>query len=146
MVRKALSFVGCAFLCAAALLVFSPDARLRAQAVAGHLLTNGQVLIGSTGAAPVAATLTGTSGEVTVTSGAGSITLSFPTAVAHVGTVKVSSASTAGESITLAGAYDSLPTSGLSKNALAVLTSDGKLYIATNTPTHVDDWLAVGSQ
>lgn len=41
-------------------------------------LTNGQLLIGSTGAAPVAATLTGTANRITVTSGAGSITLSGP--------------------------------------------------------------------
>jgi hypothetical protein len=41
-------------------------------------LTNGQLLIGSTGAAPVAAGLTGTSNQITVTTGAGSITLSLP--------------------------------------------------------------------
>ncbi len=41
-------------------------------------LTNGQLLIGSTGAAPVAASLTGTSNQVTVTAGAGSVTLSLP--------------------------------------------------------------------
>lgn len=40
--------------------------------------TNGQLLIGSTGAAPVAAALTGTSNQVTVANGAGSITLSLP--------------------------------------------------------------------
>lgn len=38
-------------------------------------LTNGQVLIGSTGATPVAATITGTSG-ITVTNGAGTINIS----------------------------------------------------------------------
>jgi hypothetical protein len=41
-------------------------------------LTNGQMLIGSTGSAPVAAALTGTTNQVTVTNGAGSITLSLP--------------------------------------------------------------------
>jgi hypothetical protein len=41
-------------------------------------LTNGQLLIGSTGAAPVAASLTGTSNQITVTGGAGSVTLSTP--------------------------------------------------------------------
>jgi len=41
-------------------------------------LTNGQLLIGSTGNAPVAAALTGTANQVNVTNGAGSITLSLP--------------------------------------------------------------------
>lgn len=40
--------------------------------------TNGQILIGSTGSTPVAATITGTSGNVTVTNGAGTITLTAP--------------------------------------------------------------------
>ena len=40
--------------------------------------TNGQLLIGSTGAAPVRAALTGTANQVTVTNGAGSVTLSTP--------------------------------------------------------------------
>lgn len=40
--------------------------------------TNGQLLIGSSGAAPVLASLTGTTNQVTVTPGAGSITLSLP--------------------------------------------------------------------
>lgn len=40
--------------------------------------TNGQLLIGSTGAAPVLAGLTGTANRVTVTNAAGSITLSTP--------------------------------------------------------------------
>jgi len=40
--------------------------------------TNGQLLIGSTGAAPVKAGLTGTANQIVVTNGAGSITLSTP--------------------------------------------------------------------
>lgn len=40
--------------------------------------TNGQVLVGSTGSNPVAATLTGTANQVVVTNGAGTITLSTP--------------------------------------------------------------------
>lgn len=40
--------------------------------------TNGQLLIGSTGAVPVVAALTGTVNQITVTNGAGSITLSTP--------------------------------------------------------------------
>ncbi len=40
--------------------------------------TNGQIPIGSTGAVPVLAGITGTENQVTVTNGAGSITLSTP--------------------------------------------------------------------
>jgi hypothetical protein len=46
--------------------------------------TNGQLLIGSTGAAPVAAALTGTANQITVTNGAGSISLSTPQSI-HTG-------------------------------------------------------------
>lgn len=48
------------------------------KAIASQALTNGQLLIGSTGAAPVAATLTGTANQVNVATGAGTITLSTP--------------------------------------------------------------------
>jgi hypothetical protein len=44
--------------------------------------TNGQLLIGSTGAAPVAALLTGTTNQIVVTPGAGSVTLSTPQNIA----------------------------------------------------------------
>ncbi len=44
-------------------------------------LDNGELLIGSTGAAPVATTLTGTADQVIVTNGAGTITLSLPQSV-----------------------------------------------------------------
>ncbi len=44
--------------------------------------TNGQLVIGSTGVDPVLAALTGTANEITVTNGAGAITLSIPNAVA----------------------------------------------------------------
>lgn len=41
-------------------------------------LTNGQLLIGNTGNLPSVATLTGTSNQITVTTGSGSLTLSLP--------------------------------------------------------------------
>lgn len=50
--------------------------------ILGQYLSNGQILVGSTGAAPVATTLTGTAGQITVTNGAGSITLSGPQSLA----------------------------------------------------------------
>lgn len=46
------------------------------------VLTNGQLLIGSTGAAPNPSTITGTTNRITVTNGAGSITLSTPQDIA----------------------------------------------------------------
>lgn len=49
-----------------------------AQKLQDLVLTNGQLAIGSTGAIPVAAGITGTSNQVIVTNGAGSVTLSAP--------------------------------------------------------------------
>ncbi len=46
------------------------------------LLTDGQLVVGSTGAAPVAASITGTGDEVIVSNGPGSITLSTPQPIA----------------------------------------------------------------
>ena len=43
-----------------------------------NALTNGQLLVGSTGAIPVEAALTGTVNQLVVTNGAGSVTLSTP--------------------------------------------------------------------
>lgn len=48
--------------------------------------TNGQLLVGSTGAVPVLAALTGTANQVVVTNGAGSITLSLPQSIAAAST------------------------------------------------------------
>ena len=45
-------------------------------------LTNGQLLVGSSGVDPVAAAITGTSNQVIVTNAAGSITLSLPQSIA----------------------------------------------------------------
>lgn len=45
-------------------------------------LTDGQLLVGSTGAVPVAATITGTANQVNVANAAGSITLSTPQSIA----------------------------------------------------------------
>jgi hypothetical protein len=50
--------------------------------LADKVLTTGQLLIGSTGAAPVAAQLQGTTSQVNVTNAAGSITLSLPQSIA----------------------------------------------------------------
>jgi hypothetical protein len=66
--------------------------------------TNGQLLIGSTGAAPVRAALTGTANQVVVTNGAGSITLSLPQSIATT-----SSPSFAGLTVTGNGAASAPP-------------------------------------
>ena len=50
--------------------------------LSSQALTNGQLIVGSTGSDPVAASLTGTSNQITVTPGAGSITLSTPQDIA----------------------------------------------------------------
>jgi hypothetical protein len=70
--------------------------------------TNGQLLIGSTGNAPVAATLTGTANQITFTNGAGSITASIPNTFSIPGTVSsVNGFSTAGNGVpVLVAKYD----------------------------------------
>ncbi len=58
--------------------------------------TNGQLLIGSTGAAPVRATLTGTANQITVTNSAGGITLSTPQNIATTSNVTFGSITSTG--------------------------------------------------
>ena len=50
--------------------------------VTSRILTNGQLMIGNTGSVPSIATLTGTSNQIIVTNGTGSITLSLPQNIA----------------------------------------------------------------
>jgi hypothetical protein len=54
--------------------------------LAATALTNGQLIVGSTGTAPVATTLTGTANEIIVTNTAGSVTFSTPQAIATTST------------------------------------------------------------
>lgn len=60
--------------------------------------------------------------------------------------VTVSTAATSTQSLCLVGAVDALPSSGYSKNCLAVLTSDNALYISTETPVGDQSWIKVGAQ
>lgn len=84
--------------------------------------TNGQLLIGSTGAVPILGTLTGTANQVVVTNSAGGITLSAPQ---NIGT---------GSSPTFAG----LTLSGLT--ASRYLKTDGSSVVTTQaTPIPVSD-------
>lgn len=78
--------------------------------------TNGQILIGSTGTIPALGTLTGTTNQVNVTNGAGSITLSTPQ---NIGTA--SSPTFAGLTVTGVTANKIVTTNG--SNALAPLSS-----------------------
>jgi len=106
--------------------------------------TNGQLPIGSTGADPVLAALTGTSNQITVTNGAGSITLSTPQDIGTASTVRhgslglnVAAPSVLGElSMTQAVATSGSPTAllvtGGAHTTLAASTeaSDANLNLA----------------
>jgi hypothetical protein len=81
--------------------------------------TNGQLLIGSTGVAPVKATLTGTTNQVNVANGAGSITLSLPQSI------------DSGSSPTFSG----VTLSGLTANSF-VYSGAGGALTATTAPTN----------
>lgn len=83
------------------------------------VLTNGQLLIGSTGNYPVSATLTGTTNQITVTTGAGSITLSLPQSIAT----------------TSSPTFANL---NLSPSGLIDVTSAGTLAIGTGTASIIN--------
>ena len=84
-------------------------------------MTNGQLIIGSTGAAPVVADLTGTANQITVTAGAGSITLSTPQDIA------------AASSPTFAG----LTVSGLDASLLVATNGSDALVSVSNLASWV---------
>jgi hypothetical protein len=88
--------------------------------------TNGQLLVGSTGSVPVAAALTGTANQITVTNGAGSITLSLPQNIA------------VGSSPTFVG----LTLSGLTANAFTYSGVGGAI---TSTAAPTNGQLLIGS-
>lgn len=88
--------------------------------------TNGKLLIGSTGAIPVSATLTGTANEITVTNGAGSITLATPQAI---GTSSNPS-------------FNGLSLTGLNANAFIY---SGTASALTGTATPANGELLIGS-
>lgn len=97
-------------------------------------LTDGQVLIGDTGAAPVPATLTGTTNQVSVASAGGSITLSTPQDT-HTG------ASPTFAGLTISGRTANTiyagPVSGGAGNATfrAIVAADLDPLAGTYTPT-----------
>jgi hypothetical protein len=88
--------------------------------LAGQALTDGQLLIGSTGAAPVAAGITGTANQISVTNGAGSITLATPQNI-HSG------ASPTFTGLTLSGL-----TNGIIKSTAGVLSGGNSVVLSTD--------------
>lgn len=97
-------------------------------------LTNGQVLVGSSGNPPVPASLTGTTNRITVTNGAGSITLTTPQDT-HSG------ASPTFAGLTISGQTANLvyagPSSGAAGNATfrSLVAADLAGLSGTYTPT-----------
>ena len=95
--------------------------------------TDGQLVMGSTGAAPVLGTLTGTSNQISVTNGAGSITLSTPQ---NIGTA--SSPTFAGLTLSGLTASKIVTTSGasaLSTLSSAIAVADGGTGVSS-VPTN----------
>ena len=87
-------------------------------------LTNGQLLIGSTGASPVAASLTSSGGSITITPGAGSINLEAATDVGAVDFVTDSGTATeSGGSLNVLGG-NQINTSGTGDTLTVNLDTD----------------------
>jgi hypothetical protein len=116
------------------LMVSSGDAIVESGA-----LTDGQVVIGSTGAAPVISTISGTLNQVNVTNGAGSITLSTPQDI-HSG----ASPTFAGATITGLTANRAVVTDGSSALASSAVT-DTELGLLSGR-TYIPDAVGVDNQ
>jgi hypothetical protein len=114
--------------------------------------TNGQLPIGSTGADPVLATLTGTTNQITVTNGAGSVTLSTPISTQSVSVADIDDPSSEFASLSGSDPSDIII-------AYEVVAAGDNLYTmyrwdsdagATNTPYVVagtgGKWVAVGGR
>jgi hypothetical protein len=84
-------------------------------------LTDGQLIIGSTGGDPVAASLTGTANQITVTNATGQITLSTPQNIATT-----SSPTFAGISIGTSGSGTTTIGNTTSGGAVSVVASNGQ--------------------
>ena len=93
--------------------------------------TNGQLLIGSTDAAPVLATLTGTADQVTVANGAGTITLSLPSPLIPPGTIQAPSGTTAAPAYTFS-ADTGVGLYRVAASGLGIVADRISLYSDTN--------------
>ncbi len=103
--------------------------------VQGLPLSNGQLIVGSTGSSPVAATLTGTPNEVIVTTGAGSITLSTPQPIAITSNVQFNSLILGGGTVNATLYLDS------NKNVASVPLLSGQLLIGSNNSAPVANYI-----
>jgi len=111
--------------------------------ISATTLNNGQLLIGSTNNAPVAASLSGTANQITVTSGSGSITLSTPQNIATSSSPTFSNLTLSGKAISAAtvsgDVSKTLTTKGYVDGAISSATAlpSGKVMIGTTggTPT-----------
>lgn len=97
--------------------------------------SNGQLPIGSTGATPVLAGLTGTANRVTVTNGAGSITLSTPQDT-HTGATNFTVAGATIDSIVFGDVYDAQEEPTGFADKVATLSWDDPTYTFTITGNH----------
>lgn len=117
----------------------------------GVALINGQLLIGSTGANPVAALITGTANQVIVTNGAGSIGLALPQSIDATSSPSFAGLKLTGLGLQLLSTNISgtlIGTSFASANGVATSLSGGALTISTAqdirttaTPTFVSETL-----
>jgi hypothetical protein len=100
--------------------------------------TNGQLLIGSTGAAPALGTLTGTANQISVGNGAGSITLSLPNTLAIPGTISsINGTATVGSGVAIEVATANFLTQGANISTTPIYTvpsgKGGRYRVTMNT-------------
>ncbi len=106
--------------------------------------TNGQLLIGSTGNIPAVASLSGTSNQVVVTPGAGSITLSTPqnidtAAVVQFGRISSGAAANANRKDYLSGSFTgSSDTYGLQQDSSLTGTAGNIIVGVSIAPTLIE--------
>ena len=96
--------------------------------VSGVVLGNGEILVGSANAPPVATTLTGTAHEVIITNAAGSVTFSTPQPIDTTSNVQFNALKLGGA--TIGGAYIDA-----SNNLASTSMTDGQVLIGTGIGT-----------
>jgi hypothetical protein len=109
-------------------------------ALTDYTLLDGEILIGSTGGAPVPATITGTASQIVVTPGSGSITLSLPQSIGSGSSPTFSGLTITGETgaafFTGGGALDSEAQLSVSRGGTGINGSsaaNGSLLIGNGT-------------
>jgi len=119
-----------------------PNAAVRTNAaseIETITLTNGQILIGSTGLTPQVGTITGTANQVIVTNGAGSITLSLPQDIHTAATPTFGGMTLNGNLDITAGGATILGTTTINASGAATTsignTSGGSVTVSVNSGT-----------